>query len=224
MRKAFDERADKSQWISHNEFVTMCLDSRMIGEMEEFVKKAGIVLFVKPSEAYRCRQWFMEYTVTMGLYNTLEDGDLVDLVRFMWISPIIDRATQINCTLGALGRLPIEQRKALCLAVTRLHASDIWVSSELARYLDSYEGVTANDLDHTGELHLGLWYVAGDSYECRLCSYKPPNRSNSWGALFRQLGKCSLKAWNYCKSCSINALGQCPLTIRDLCELDNPTV
>jgi hypothetical protein len=162
----------------------------------------------------------VDYVDIMKLYGTLESGELVDLVRFMWASPVLDRATRLGCTLGALGRLADGQKKALCLALMQLHAPDIWVSSELARYLDSYEGVVTSELVNTDELHLGLWRVPGNDCECRLCGYKPPGSTGLLKMMPRWLKKYYLKIWNNCGACNTNALDQCPLSIRDLCELD----
>jgi hypothetical protein len=224
MRKVFNGRTDKSQWLRYEEFVSVCLEDVVVGDIQSFRDKAGIILFVKPVEADRCCQWFVDYIDIMKLNGTLEGGELVDLVRFMWASPVLDRATRLGCTLGALDRLTDGQKKALCLALMQLHAPDIWVSSELARYLDSYEGVVASELVNTNELHLGLWCMPGNVHECRLCTYRPSNSSSLWKRLPRWVEKCYLIIWGHCEACRINALCQYPIPIRALCELDAPVI
>jgi hypothetical protein len=223
MRKAFNGRADKCQWLGYEEFVSVCLEDVVVGDIQSFRDKAGIILFVKPTESDRCCQWFVEYVDIMQLYVSLEGGKLVDLVRLMWVSPVLDRATRLGCTLGALDHLTDGQKKALCLALMQLHAPDIWISSELARYLDSYESVTASDLDHTGELHLGLWRMPGNVHECRLCTYRPANISSLWKHLPRWVEKYYLMVWGHCEACRVNALDRYPVSARNVCVLDAPT-
>jgi hypothetical protein len=158
---------------------------------------AALLLFVEPSEVSHCQKWYAECASLMNLYEESAGVKLANVVRCMWKSDIINGGIRQDCTWFALYRLNSSLAAELRRVLGKEFAGDSWIASRLTP--DTFDNTdNCNQiLMPIEKVELSVWYTAGDFEECRMCKFRPSNRS----PFVRKLCKISSTIFKYTFSC-----------------------
>ncbi|PJF19029.1 hypothetical protein PSACC_01160 [Paramicrosporidium saccamoebae] len=199
------------RWLSYAEFRAECTSSSALHGDYDFGAKAALLVFVDPTAAIQCRRWFVEYSVLLKPAYSLKGMELVDLIRFIWKSGVLDRGIQLDCTLRAFKCLESEpmMAKSLCVALLCEHPDDIWIHRQLFSKL-AYLGreLKLESIVPHETLDIAQWYAPGSKKECQFCKYRPPASQPARMRFFRSALAQSIQFFRspYCKICRVETL------------------
>jgi hypothetical protein len=166
---------------------------------------AGLLLFVWPTEAARCRRWHVRNALVLNLFINSDDDELVDVVRLLWKIQALCQTMREELTRIALHRLGKDRAKFLRYFLVQERRWNSWVRNTLKKSGDA-QVPPSGRFKHSKDLKLELWHSAGDLEECRLCGFRPPTRLGLLGEICKRLWYvfCCTRL---CKSCEYRAIG-----------------
>jgi hypothetical protein len=132
-------------------------------------------VFVDPPAVIQSRRWLWEYTVLLKKSYSLKEMELVNLIRFIWKSQILDREIQLDCTQRAFETFKTKPKmaKTLCLTLLNEHPDDAWVHRQLFSKLASLGRIKVDSIIPLERLNMARWHAQGNERECLVCGDKP---------------------------------------------------
>jgi hypothetical protein len=149
MHRVFTTRlAGGHQLLRLNDFREECFYKLSFKDLGSFGRNGGVLLFTEPSESARCRKWFVECAVLLKRYSATNDGDRVDIVRYVWQEDVMIHENCYEFTLDAIQRLKGEYKEMLRQALHQKHPDNLWLKAHLPECPDMDE----NALNSSGSL------------------------------------------------------------------------
>ncbi|PJF19218.1 hypothetical protein PSACC_00957 [Paramicrosporidium saccamoebae] len=182
LQAAFDKRPPGHPWLSKEAFVAECVQGITFRDESKFRERAALLILTEPFVSSECRRWFVEYVILLKLIFSAQEDKLVDLIRYMWQSEVLNAEVRIDCTISVFDRLKLKKRRVmtLCLALEAEKPGEPWIKREIPRYKAFCGNVQGLEITALAELHMSLWYTDGDTWKCRLCGYRSPDTWPIW--------------------------------------------
>jgi hypothetical protein len=185
LKRAFVAHSSKHIWLNPTEFRAECLGVIAYGEIGHFGELGGLLLFVQPAKAARCRRWFVKCSIVLDLIISTKGDDLVDVVRFAWKSKVLNPPLKYELTRNAFHRLDTARAKFLEYFLVEEHPKDTWVKKYLPPAKDTL-APRKGQFRKLEELTLELWHLEGDIEECQMCGFRPRKGPVLWETFYRK--------------------------------------
>jgi hypothetical protein len=193
LQRIIATRTSELRGLNPTEFKMYCLDAFNCLDMSRFHQMAGLLLFVWPTEAAKCRRWHVRNALALNLFIESDDDELVDVVRLIWKTGVLTQALKHDLTLNALYRLG-KNANHLWYLLNEEHAGDAWIRARLPASVIDAQAPPSNRLKRIEELTLECWYLAGErpvplettckswryviryTRQCKTCDYRTMDR------------------------------------------------
>jgi hypothetical protein len=165
---------------------------------------AALLLFVDPLTITKCQEWHIACGRVTKKFETLEELELVDMVRFLWKWDLFSQETRWDYTMNAMGRLESGLTDDLRSALSRTYPNDEWILERFPRESVPLRALNAGMAPHEN-LTLDSYYSAGNSEECRICSYRPQKKP-LFQRVEQKLSRLMTLSPYYCDNCSFMSM------------------
>jgi hypothetical protein len=205
LERVYNTRLIECQQLSFEDFKTECLHRMSFRDTSGLAERAVLVIFVEPTEAARCREWFRECTTLLNAIHTDKGKELLVALQYLWSNDVLSSTLRLDLTLSALPRLDDQSKAKLCVILGETYPNDSWIETHLPRPQGASAVPENHEKSTQTSITLDRWYQPGTVAECRMCGLRPSKLPFLDRAVYK-LPKLKFKWAQRCNACKYYTL------------------